>query len=78
MHFYFFLMRAGYFFFDAFIFFFDTCLPPPAGRAQSRPVGRGRQAQDQQGQRKKTMNWRILDSPMKTKLMLLIPCSKLF
>jgi len=50
----------------------------PAGRAQSRPVGGGRQAQDQQGQRKKTMSWRILVSPMKTKLMLLIPCSKWF
>ena len=52
--------------------------PPPAGRAQSRPVGGGREVQDQQGQRKKTTSWRILVSPMKTKLMLLIPCSKLF
>jgi len=52
--------------------------PPPTGRAQSRPVGGGRQAQDQREQRKKTMSCRILVSPMKIKLMLLIPCSKLF
>jgi hypothetical protein len=52
--------------------------PPPTGRAQSRLVGGGRQAQDQREQRKKTMSCRILVSPMKIKLMLLIPCSKLF